>query len=277
MDDRSMKNKKIFQIGLGVLSTFLFMAMPGCALIGDFPFHPGTSWQEEIQLQDGNTIIVKRSQTRGGRHEIGQDTPVAEHIMSFTHPVTKQHITWKSTYGTTIDDASLLPLGLYFKGDAVYLATTPAGCIAYNKWGRPNPPYVFFRFDGTNWQRIPQDKFPEEFEEANVVISGLVRNFEHRLTAYPGAVPAEEVKKINAEAKHPDVQHLRVFARERLDIKIDCGEMIYDGNGGWIGIGWFRKQPSYEACLDVCARNKMSSMYCPCDELFNKIGTENNP
>lgn len=46
---------------------------------------------------DINTIVVKRLQTHGGRHEIGQDTPVAEHIMSFTLPVTKQRITWKST------------------------------------------------------------------------------------------------------------------------------------------------------------------------------------
>ncbi|MBI5556784.1 MAG: hypothetical protein HY885_04040 [Deltaproteobacteria bacterium] len=219
----------------------LLVALSSCALTGDFPFHLGGSWQEEIQLDDGRKIVVKRSQTRGGRHEIGQDTPVAEHVISFTHPTTKQKITWESTYGITMDDASLLPLGLYLKGDAVYLATTTAGCIAYNKWGRPNPPYVFFQYDGADWRRIPQEEFPDEFKEANVVISGLVRKFEHRLREYPGPVPAEEIKKINAEAKHPDVQHLRVFVREPFDPKktqpnVNCEELVYY-KGAWISPG----------------------------------------
>jgi hypothetical protein len=44
--------------------------------------------------------------------------------------------------------------------------------------------------------------------------------------------------------------------------------MVYDGNGGWIGVGWFRKQSSYGACLKYCEREKMSAQYCPCNKLF---------
>lgn len=236
-----MKNKTMFRLALGIALTVLLATLAGCVLVGDFPISLGSNWKEEVQLSNGNKIIVKRSQTRGGRHEIGQESPVAEHIMSFAHPTTGQTITWKSTYGDTIEDSSLLPLGLYSKGDTVYLATTTAGCIAYNKWGRPNPPYVFFRYDGTNWQRISQEEFPADFKEANLVISGLVRKFEQRLTQYAGAVPAEEIKKINAEAKHPDVQYLRVFVREPLDPRktrsnVNCEELVYY-KGAWISPG----------------------------------------
>ena len=236
-----MKHWMILLMTKGVVLAVLLSALNGCALVGDFPLSLGASWKEEVLLHDGSKIIVKRSQTRGGRHEIGQDTPVAEHIMSFTHPITGQIITWKNTYGNTIEDSSLLPLGLEIKGGTVYLVTTTAGCITYNKWGRPNPPYVFFQYDGANWQRIPLEEFPAEFKEANVVISGLVRQFEQRLTQYSGPVPAEEVRKINAEAKNRDVQYLRVFVREPLDPKkttsnVNCEELVFY-KGAWIGPG----------------------------------------
>jgi hypothetical protein len=44
--------------------------------------------------------------------------------------------------------------------------------------------------------------------------------------------------------------------------------MIYDGHGGWEGIGWFRDQPSREACFAYCARNNVGAEYCPCGHLF---------
>jgi hypothetical protein len=32
----------------------------------------GDSWKEDVLLHDGKKLIVERSQTYGGRHEIGQ-------------------------------------------------------------------------------------------------------------------------------------------------------------------------------------------------------------
>lgn len=236
-----MKKRMMVGIAKGVVFTVLVTTLAGCVLVGDFPFSLGASWKEEVLLPDSSKIIVKRSQTRGGRHEIGQDSPVAEHIVSFVHPATGQAITWESTYGNTMEDSSLLPLGLYIENNTVYLMTTAAGCIAYNKWGRPNPPYVCFKYDGLSWQRIPLEELPAEFKEANLVISGLVRRFEQRLTQYPGPVPADEIKKINTEAKNPDVQYLRIFVREPLDPKktrssVNCEELIFY-KGAWIGPG----------------------------------------
>ncbi len=43
----------------------------------------GVSWKEEVLLHDGSKIIVNRSQSYGGRHEIGQTPPIKEQEISF--------------------------------------------------------------------------------------------------------------------------------------------------------------------------------------------------
>ncbi len=195
-----------------------FLLIMGTSMSADAGFFGlgGTSWKEEVLLHDGSKIIVKRSQSYGGRHEIGQEVPVAEHIISFKQPGTGQVVTWKSEYGTEIEKSSLLPLALDVVGGTPYIVATPAGCLTYNKWERPNPPYVIQKFDGKGWQRIPFANFPVEIKEANVVISALVGQFERRLTGRSEPVPATEVKGINAEAHDPNVRYLRVFSREPL-------------------------------------------------------------
>jgi hypothetical protein len=245
-------------------------------LLLSFPACSGTDtavWKEEVKLHDGTKMIVERSQKRDGRHEIGQEVPVSEHVISFVQPGSGRQIRWRTEFGMEFEKGSLIPLALYIVGMSPYLIATPAGCIAYNKWERPNPPYVSFRFDGQNWQRIPLKAIPSQISEANLVIGALVLEKEKRLTTYSGPVPAEEITKTNAEAKSPDASYLRTFVREPIthgpgDISGKCGEMVYDGRGGWIGMGWFRKQPSYEACMDYCTRNSVAPQYCPCGGLF---------
>jgi hypothetical protein len=51
-----------------------------------------------------------------------------------------------------------------------YIATYPAGCIAYNKWKRPNPPYIFFKYQGDEWKQIPLAEFPAELRKTNVIV-----------------------------------------------------------------------------------------------------------
>ena len=194
--------------------------MSACAM-GD-----KTSWKEEVLLHDGSKIIVERSQTRGGRHEIGQEVPVAEHTITFNYPDTRKTIRWKSEYGNEAEKWSLLPLALDMVNGAPYIVTTPAGCIAYNKWGRPNPPYVVQKFDGNTWQRVPLTAFPKEIREANLVIGGLTERTERRLTSGRSEpVPSKEIKDINFEARDPAVRYLREIVRVPLkpgSIGVSC-------------------------------------------------------
>jgi hypothetical protein len=264
MEESSMKKSAVTAWAVTISVATLGAIMNACAFGGK------ASWKEEVLLHDGKKIILERSQTRGGRHEIGQDIPVNRHTISFAIPGTGRTVTWDSEFGLEIERPSLLPLALDVVGGIPYLVTTTAGCIAYNKWGRPNPPYIFFKFDGKAWQRIPLAEFPAEIKEANMVIGALTLRDERRLTGYSGPVPAEEVRKMNAEARNPQVLYLRMFARDPIKVgaTTDCAEMVYDGNGGWIGTGWFRDQPSYEACLQYCTRHKIAIQHCPCGHFF---------
>ncbi|MDD2744878.1 MAG: hypothetical protein PHV02_21675 [Rhodocyclaceae bacterium] len=200
--------KQITKLGLLVMMGVSMSASAGLFGIG------GASWKEEILLHDGNKIVVNRSQSRGGGHEIGQEVPVAEHKITFMLPGSHEAITWGTTFGSDINDSNLILLALDVINGEPYIATTNAGCIAYNKWGRPNPPYVFFKYDGKAWQRIPLEEFPAEIKEANLIIG--IQQHERRLDSHSGALSAEEVKSINAESRSPEVRHLRLSLREPI-------------------------------------------------------------
>ena len=167
----------------------------------------GESWKEEVLLHDGTKIIVNRSQTRGGNHEIGQEVPIAEHKISFTLPDTQEAITWKDTPKPGNNDFSLVLLALDVFNGVPYIATTTTTCTSYNKWDRPNPPYVFFKYVSKEWQRITLAEFPAEIKEANVVIN---------MAKYSGILSAKEVKDINEKDEVWEVRYLRLFVKEPI-------------------------------------------------------------
>jgi len=130
-----------------------------------------TSWKEEVLLHDGSKIVVSRSVSRGGRHEIGQQPPIKEESMTFTLPSTNERIVWKSEFSADIGLADFQPLLLdIFQGTA-YVVTSLVGCLAYNKWGRPNPPYVIFKYQDKIWQRITMQELPAELNKPNLIFS----------------------------------------------------------------------------------------------------------
>lgn len=171
------------------------------------------SWKEEVLLHDGSKLIVERSQTRGGRHEIGQEVPVNLHKISFTLPGTHEVITWETTIGMGNSDSSLKPLALDVVKGVPYLITIPLICHNYNKWGRPNPPYVFLKYDGQAWQRIQLEEFPSEIKEANLV--NRYQGQESQLVAHAGVISAEEIKKLNGKFR-PEVRYQQIFVREKI-------------------------------------------------------------
>jgi len=164
MEEGGMK-RLLYGLTIGVLLTMLLAALAGCmALAGGNPLGLGDSWREEVLLHDGSKIIVKRSQSYGGRHEIGQSPPIKEQDITFTAPGSGKSITWKSEYSEDIGRANFQLLALHILNGTPYVVAAPNLCLAYNKWGRPNPPYVFFKYDGETWQRIPLTEFPAQFK-----------------------------------------------------------------------------------------------------------------
>lgn len=183
--------------------------MSACAM-GD-----KTSWKEEVLLHDGQKIIVERSQTYGGRHEIGQKPPIKEQKLTFTLPGSNRAIIWKSEYSEDIGRANLNLLALHVLNGTPYIVAEPNLCLAYNKWGRPNPPYVFFRFDGRVWQRIPLSEFPVEFKNINVVID--TKGDAEEITKL-GMVSAATVMELNSSLLRYPNEHVeyKTIMREPL-------------------------------------------------------------
>ena len=175
-----------------------------------------TSWKEEVLLHDGSKIIVTRSLIHGGRREIGQVSPIKEHTITFTIPATNQVVTWKDEYSEDVGSASFnLMLLDMFKGTA-FLVVSPTGCIAYNKWGQPNPPYVFFKYQGKEWALTTLKELPSEFKIPNLVINTLI---DEKKLVNQGLVSAELVKELNSGFRQKE---FKAILREPLEAADLC-------------------------------------------------------
>jgi hypothetical protein len=198
---------------LGVIKVIAWVLPLGVSLSASAGFlgFGGTSWKEEVLLHDGSKIIVERSVDRGGRHEIGQRQPIKEQSLSFVLPSTNQRVKWEDNYSKDIGAASFLPMQLEIFNSIPYIVAFPMGCLSYNKWGRPNPPYVIFKHDGKAWQRITLQELPAESKMPNLVISSpddAAKEASH------GVVSAEKVKELNKGFRQPEFQ---TILREPLE------------------------------------------------------------
>ena len=185
--------------------TILGGGMSACSL-GD-----STNWKEEVLLSDGGKMIVDRSISRQGRHAIDQRPPIGDQSLTFVLPGTAREITWKDNYSKELGSANFLPMMLGIHQGSAYLVATPMGCLSYNKWGRPNPPYVIFEYQGQEWQRIPLQELPPEFTEPNLIIS--TPDDEAKRVGY-GVIKASMIKELNTGFKQ---RYFQTILREPLN------------------------------------------------------------
>jgi hypothetical protein len=167
------------------------------------------SWKEEVLLHDGQKIIVERSQTYGGGREIGQRPPLKELSIAFTLPRSGMHQTWTSEHSEGIGTPDFNLAALHILEDIPYVVVLP-NCNSYNKWGRPNPPYVVFKNESSAWTRIPFAELPTEFKDTNLVVESLGNS---ETLARQGNVSAEMVKQLNARMTQPEY---RKIVREQM-------------------------------------------------------------
>ncbi len=223
------KLRRLFQI----ISLIAVVEMSGCTVVRALPFG-GDSWQEEVLLHDGRKMIITRSQTYGGHHEIGQPSPIKEHTITFTLPGSSQRIAWTSEYGKDLGRTNFHLLAVHVLNGTPYLVTEPNLCLSYNKWGRPNPPYVFFKYDGTAWQRIPLEAFPTEFTTMNLAISLDTRYVQEMVKR--GVTTVGQIQQRNRELPEPDFKTILRGPVQvgSLGSAVNCLEMVFR-KGVWIG------------------------------------------
>ncbi|MBI3771624.1 MAG: hypothetical protein HY272_02825 [Gammaproteobacteria bacterium] len=226
----------------------------------------GDSWKEEVLLHDGQKIIVKRSQTYGGQHEIGQSEPIKEHTISFILPNSNKAITWTSEYGEDIGRTNFNLLALHILNGTPYIVADPNLCLSYNKWGRPNPPYVFFKYDDKEWKRIQISEFPAEFKSFNVVIN---LNAQHvKEMVHKGMIDTETIQKWNNDLLRNYPQYKTILREPYAGAEGGCIKTDYYGKAGWLSPDWFTDQPSLDACLKFCDHKKIGDEICPCNSVF---------
>lgn len=223
------------------------------------------SWKEEVVLHDGQIVVVERF------HNLGEYPAIESHnrspldqTITFTLPGSSKTILWKTEYRDDQSEPnSLSALLLDVVSGIPYIATSPAGCIAYNKWGRPNPPYILFKYVNDEWQRIPLKEFPSELVHANLMSRPDSRILKSYYTVEQVKARMQG-KNIAAEA--------RIILREPVKrgtdgSSVNCMEEVHTKNG-WMSLDWFSDQPSYEACLKFCESKGVSPQNCPCATLF---------
>jgi hypothetical protein len=203
------------------------------------------TWKEEVLLHDGQKMVVERSQTYGGRSEPGKSGPIGEHSIRFTVPGASRFITWTSEYGEDIGRTNFNLLAVHVKDGEPYIVVEPNLCLSYNKWGRPNPPYVFFKLEGEVWQRIPLEQFPAEFKTINVALS--IRGAELKSMLRVNLVPADTIKEMNAHREQPEY---KTILREPVSGGVgltSCEELIHY-KCGWGAPGEFNRKYFENSC-----------------------------
>jgi hypothetical protein len=189
----------------------------------------GTSWKEEVLLHDGRKIVVERNMTRHGRHEPGRTPPMGDQSIKFNVPGTHRMLTWRDEYSEDVGSANFNLIALHILNGTPYIVNTAYGCISYNKWGRPNPPYIIFKHDGNAWQRISLTELPIEFKTVNLLIGPS--NEEKRLSQSE-IVSVKEIEKLNKGYSQTDRAILREALPQQQIIAM-CGDMVLY-RGHWI-------------------------------------------
>lgn len=244
-------------VPLALISLFSLNACAGLFGFG------GSNWKEEVLLHDGSKVIVERSVERGGSHEIGQKPAYTKQTLVFTHPATGEQVVWEDKATPDLGNSNFLPMALDIYQNTVYLVANPMGCLGYNKWGRPNPPYVVFRYGGRVWERVPLQDLPPETKALNLIFSSPDTEVENLGKRF---VDAATIKRLNTGFRQPEYQ--AILREAMASIGQQCRVEYSNGKGTWMGIGWFKNAKDLAACMRVCQINDFSDATCPCSQFF---------
>jgi hypothetical protein len=259
--ERELKNS--ICIGVVTMVVFILVSSSGCAA-GFLGIGNTASWKEEVLLHDGSKIIVERWQKHGGRTEPGIQPGISDQSIKFTVSGSNKTIKWEDEASVELGGhANFYLLAVHIMNNTPYIITEPRLCLSYNKWGRPNPPYVIFKYENKEWKRIEIAELPAEFKNINLVIE---TDDNEKILISQGVTSAEMVLKLNKILTR-DYEKYKTIARTPLK-GVGCWKLIPKSNGGWLSIDWFSSKPNYEACLKFCHQKNVKNEDCPCESLF---------
>ena len=218
--------------------------LSACAAL---PVSSADAWKEEVLLHDGQKIVVERSQIYKGRREPGQEVPAGEHTIRFALPGSNRQLSWTSEYGQDLGRTNFNALALHVKQGVPYLVVEPNLCLSYNKWGRPNPPYVVFKLEANEWQRIAIADLPQEFKTINLIVNDNRQKDIRENSQSSGYVPFVAVQRINSSLPQPQY---KTILREVMGTSggLPACEIVVRYKCGWGAPGEFNRQYFENSC-----------------------------
>jgi hypothetical protein len=167
-----------------VLAAVVFgLPQAGCA--------SGPAWKEEVVMFDGSKAVVARTVILGNVldqevSDVRHGPPVKGNTLRVPMAAGAASATWEAM--------GLNPQAVGRVGGIWYLSASPMLCSDYDKWGRPVPPYVFFKYAGDSWQRITVEQFPPEITRRNLTYAG---SYDHRQAVSTGFISIDQARLLN--------------------------------------------------------------------------------
>lgn len=239
-----------------LVATLSLVACSGLPGIGH-----SMSWREEVMLHDGRIAIAERHYNLGGYSTLAStDRTAVSQTINFTVPSLKQRIVWETDFRDSVPEPNSLNLLLFDVVNSVpYIATYPAGCIAHNKWQRPNPPYVLFKYGQEQWIRISMTEFPAELKKTNVSVGRPAAEL---------LKPYYTVEGVNQRNYYLEPKYKAILREASPLTDEKCGVEFSNGKGTWLSADWFSDSKDLASCMQVCDRKNFDKATCPCSQFF---------
>ncbi len=118
------------------------------------------SWEEEVKLLDGRVIKVQQKR-RFDEWRMPREAWLRFKLSEFGN----QEIVWHENLHTMV---------LNVHQGKLYVVGKPVTEIEYKQYGRPEPFYIGFRYEGDRWVRIPFEEIPEAIYDANMWFENMI-------------------------------------------------------------------------------------------------------
>lgn len=138
----------------------LVMVLTSVPLVGGCGDNTLT-WQEEVKLLDGRVITV--TQKRRIEENIEREAWLTFKLPEFSN----KEIVWHENLHTMV-------LNVY--QNKLYVVGVTGTIREYRQYGRPEPYYIGYRFDNTQWVRIPFTEIPAAIYDANMYPENMALN-----------------------------------------------------------------------------------------------------
>jgi hypothetical protein len=151
--------KKLMRV---VLTLGCLVSINACSKSPEF-----VTWQEEVKLSDGRTIIVTQKKRCEGAYTGGNyaDCIAREAWLTINLPeFSAQPIVWHQ---------HLFAIVVNIHGGRLYVVGCPPTERESKLYGSPKPFYIGFVWDNGLWKRIPFKEIPEEIYDTNMFLEHI--------------------------------------------------------------------------------------------------------